>query len=274
MPELPEVETVVRSLAPLIRGREIAGARLRLEKLVRRPAAFGLEALAGRRILDVSRRGKMVRIGVEGGLSLVFHLKMTGQLLVRPAAEPLDKHTHFCLAFRDDGAELRFRDVRKFGFLACLRTGGLDSSEVFAGLGPEPLETGREAFAALFHSRRGRIKSALLDQRVIAGLGNIYADEALFAAHIHPLTSAARLRKPDLERLWREVRRVLRRAIASRGTSVSDYLDAEGLEGEFQERLRVYGRTGEPCPRCGTPIRRIVVGGRGTHFCPRCQRRR
>ena len=274
MPELPEVETVVRSLAPLIRGREIAGARLRLEKLVRRPAAFGLEALAGRRILDVSRRGKMVRIGVEGGLSLVFHLKMTGQLLVRPAAEPLDKHTHFCLAFRDDGAELRFRDVRKFGFLACLRTGELDSSEVFAGLGPEPLETGREAFASLFRGRRGRIKSALLDQRVIAGLGNIYADEALFAARIHPLTSAARLRRADLERLWREVRRILRRAIASRGTSVSDYLDAEGLEGEFQERLRVYDRAGEPCPRCGTPIRRIVVGGRGTHFCPRCQRRR
>jgi formamidopyrimidine-DNA glycosylase len=142
------------------------------------------------------------------------------------------------------------------------------------GLGPEPLETGREAFAALFRGRRGRTKSLLLDQRVIAGIGNIYADEALFAARIHPLTSAARLRAPDLDRLWREMRRVLRRAIAARGTSVSDYRDAEGLEGDFQERLRVYGRAGEPCPRCGTPIRRVVVGGRGTHFCPRCQRRR
>ncbi len=274
MPELPEVETVVRSLAPHITGREVAGAELRFEKTLRRPAAYLFSELSGRKVMGLRRRGKMIVIALEGGPALVFHLKMTGQLMVVPPAEPRDKHVHFILSFASGDRELRFRDVRKFGFLRCLETGCVAEAPEMAGLGPEPLDIGRREFASIFAGRRGRMKSLLLDQRRIAGIGNIYADEILFAARIHPRTSAARLKAADFDRLWTEMRRILKRAIAAKGTSISDYRDADGQEGGFQERLKVYGRAGEPCPRCKTPIRRLVVGGRGTHVCPRCQRER
>lgn len=274
MPELPEVETVVRSLAPHITGREVAGAELGFEKTLRRPAAYRFSELSGRKVTGLRRRGKMIVIALEGGPALVFHLKMTGQLMVVPPAEPRDKHVHFILSFASGDRELRFRDVRKFGFVRCLEAGCVAEAPEMAGLGPEPLEIGRREFAAIFAGRRGRMKSLLLDQRRIAGIGNIYADEILFAARIHPRTSASRLKPGDLDRVWTEMRRILHRAIAAKGTSISDYRDADGREGGFQERLKVYGRAGEPCPRCQTPIRRLVVGGRGTHICPKCQKER
>ncbi len=275
MPELPEVETIVRGLAPALRGRMIERVELLFKPLLRRGPKGGLAVLAGRKVMGVRRRGKMALIGCEGGVTLVFHLKMTGQLLLAAAgAQPPDKHTRLVVKFRDAGPELRFRDVRKFGFLICAGGDAETDCEELACLGPEPLGLELEDFAAALGRRKGRIKGVLLDQTVIAGIGNIYADEMLFEAGVHPETPAAALSKRDVARLWEAMGKVLRAAIEAKGSSLRDYVDAEGQEGEFQESHKVYGREGEPCARCGRPLRRKVVAGRGTHFCPRCQRKK
>ena len=274
MPELPEVETIVRGLAPRLEGAEIGPIRLLFPPLLRRAAGAGLAILAGKHILGVRRRGKMVLIACEGGWTLVFHLKMTGQLLLAPSGDPVDKHTRLLIPLLGRGLELRFRDVRKFGFLCCLGPGSAASAPELDRLGPEPLETGRAAFAGLFRGRKGRIKSLLLDQRIVAGIGNIYADEVLFRARIHPLTSAAALGDAELETLWRSIRTILRRAIARKGSSIRDFTDPDGEPGDFQSSHKVYGREGKACRACGTPVRRIRVGGRSTFFCPVCQRKR
>jgi len=286
MPELPEVETVVRTLGPLVIGRVLGRAEVLCPKILRQTPAAGLAELAGRRVRSVRRRGKMILIDC-GDLGLVFHLKMTGQILVVPAEAPRDKHTHLVIGLHDgvprrrvagaDAAaadELRFHDVRKFGFCRICPSGELASAPEIAALGPEPLEIGLEEFRARLSRRRGRIKSLLLDQAVIAGIGNIYTDEILFGAGIHPLTPVERIRRPRIEALFMEMRAVLERAIDAKGTSISDYVDAQGSPGGFQNLLRVYGREGEPCIRCGTAIRRIVIGGRSSSFCPKCQRQR
>jgi len=276
MPELPEVETIVRGLAPGICGRTIGRAELLFKPLLRRGPKGGLAVLAGRQVLGVRRRGKMALVECEGGITLVFHLKMTGQLLLAVAqgAEPPDKHTRLVVKFRDGGPELRFRDVRKFGFLLCVRGDAEGECAELACLGPEPLGLGHEEFALALRKRKGRIKSSLLDQTLIAGIGNIYADEMLFDAAIHPETPASALSKNDVARLWESMRKVLAAAIEAKGSSLRDYVDADGRAGEFQLSHEVYGREGEPCVRCGRPVRRIVVGGRGTYFCPRCQRKK
>ncbi len=271
MPELPEVETIVRGLAPLLEGAELGPARLLFPPLLRRPSGRGLAVLEGKRVLGVRRRGKMVLIACEGGWTLVFHLKMTGQLLLVRPSDPVDKHTRLLIPLAGRGLELRFRDIRKFGFLCCLGPGPSSSAPELDALGPEPLETGRAAFAGLFRGRKGRIKSLLLDQRVVAGIGNIYADEILFRARIHPLTSAAALGGAELETLWRSVGAVLRRAIARKGSTIRDYMGPDGEPGDFQSRHKVYGREGMACRACATPVRRIRVGGRSTFFCPACQ---
>jgi formamidopyrimidine-DNA glycosylase len=273
VPELPEVETIVRTLEPGIRGRVVAGTELLFKPLLRRAGPEALDALAGRRVLGARRRGKMAVIELEGGLALVFHLKMTGRLVLASRDEPIDKHTRLILRFREGRNELRFVDVRKFGFLACVEGAGADSCPEIAALGPEPLEITLADFARAIEGRKGRIKSLLLDQRFIAGIGNIYADEILFDARIHPLTRALFLNKEDVGRLWNSIRRILTRALKAKGSTLRDYVDAEGRAGSFQRLHRVYDRAGEPCSRCGRPIERIVVGGRGTHFCPRCQPR-
>ena len=275
MPELPEVETIVRSLAPAIRGRRIERAELLFEPLLRRPAQGGLAVLAGKRVRRVRRRGKMALIECEGGTSLVFHLKMTGQLLLAAkGAEAPDKHTRLVVKFRDGGPELRFRDIRKFGFLLCLSGEPEGACPEISGLGPEPLDIALTHFRRILNKRKGRIKSLLLNQTIIAGIGNIYADEILFDAGIHPETPATALSAKDLGRLWGSMRKILARAIEAKGSSLRDYVDADGRSGGFQFFHRVYDREGEPCAACGRPVERIVVGGRGTYFCPSCQRRK
>jgi len=275
MPELPEVETIVRSLAPALRGRTVDRAELLFKPLLRRAPRAGLAVLAGRRVLGVRRRGKMALIEFEGDLALVFHLKMTGQLLLAArGAGPPDKHTRLVVRFRDGGPELHFRDVRKFGFLVCVSGEPEGACPELSSLGPEPLDLPLEAFRRLLGTRRGRIKGLLLDQTAIAGIGNIYADEILHAAGIHPETPAGAVTEAEAKRLWTSMGSVLALAIEAKGSSLRDYVDAEGQAGGFQFFHRVYGREGEPCLRCGATVRRIVVGGRGTHFCPRCQRKR
>ncbi|MGA2533916.1 MAG: DNA-formamidopyrimidine glycosylase family protein, partial [Candidatus Aminicenantales bacterium] len=193
MPELPEVETIVRSLAPGIRGRVIERARLFFKPLLRQAPRGGLAVLAGKRVLSVRRRGKMAIIECEGGLSLVFHLKMTGQLLLAASGETWDKHTRLIVTFSDGGPELRFRDVRKFGFLLCVSGTPEGACAELSSLGPEPLDITIEDFGRALRGRKARIKGLLLDQTVIAGIGNIYADEILFDSGIHPVTRAAAL---------------------------------------------------------------------------------
>ena len=270
MPELPEVETVARDLRPLITGTTIVDATTLWERTLRAitPEAFAA-GVAGRRIEGVSRRGKQVVVELDGGAFLTIHLKMTGQLFVVPQGGRVDPYVRLVLEL-GDGREIRFRDIRKFGRIGLY----LDADDdPFAATGPEPLADSFTvtAFRHRIRGRKGRLKPLLLDQSFIAGVGNIYADEALWAARLHPLRTARTLRPADERRLWLELRRILAEAVIRRGSSIDDYTAPDG-DGEMQDHLRVYQRTGEPCFRCGRPIRRIIVGGRATHFCSWCQR--
>jgi formamidopyrimidine-DNA glycosylase len=271
MPELPEVETVARGLRMSLVGATIVGAEVRWTRSVipSDPPAFA-RRLVGQTVTDVGRRGKWVVIGLVGGSALLVHLRMTGRLLLESEAGLDDRHLRVLL-FLDDGRRLRFFDQRKFGRLVLTS----EPQEVLGELGPEPLaeEFTPEQFLELLGRRRGRIKPLLLNQRFLAGLGNIYADEALWRAGIHPLRPADTLTPGDVRRLHRAIRSVLRAAIASGGTTLPDrtYQQVDGRSGEFAGRLAVYGRADQPCPRCGVAIERITVGQRGTHLCPHCQ---
>jgi len=271
MPELPEVETIRRSLEPRLVGRRLAGCRLPGRHVLQDCRPDKLRKLRGLRVLGLGRRGKYLIIALEDKTSLVFHLKMTGQFFFGPTGRPLDRHTHFVLRLAGGREDLRFRDVRKFGRLRLVEGEGSEGAALFPGLGPEPLEVGLEDFTRLIRRRAGRLKSLLLNQSFLAGIGNIYADEILFAARLHPRASAAGLSPAKVRRLWLSVRRILGRAVARGGSTIRDYRDAEGRVGLFQLEHKVYGRATQPCYRCRRPIRREVLGGRSTHFCPRCQ---
>ncbi len=281
MPELPEVETVARDLRPRLVGATIVGARTSWPRTLRThdPASFGL-AIAGHRIEAVGRRAKLVVVELDGGFALTIHLKMTGQLFVVPADAPVDPYVRLVLELAD-GREVRFRDIRKFGRVGLYprdpATGELITEPggvaVFAGHGPEPLADAftLRAFRRRIRARTGRLKPLLLDQAFVAGIGNIYADEALWAARLHPLRAASSLRPLDERRLYGAIRTILTEAVERRGSSIDDYTAPDG-DGHMQDRLQVYQRTGEPCPRCTRPIRRLVVGARSTHYCSWCQR--
>jgi formamidopyrimidine-DNA glycosylase len=282
VPELPEVETVVRDLARLVSGATITGANVFRERNLATPDAPSFtDAVRGRRILGTRRRAKWIIVELSGGILLLVHLRMTGQLLVLPAATERDPYIRLSLAL-DDGREIRFRDVRAFGRVALVaqRADGEAASDLdphspplLADHGVEPLAVAftPDALRSLIAHRGTRIKSLLLDQRCIVGIGNIYADEALWRAKIHPLTPASALRSVQIDALHLAIVGVLSEAVAARGSSINDYTAPDG-DGEMQERLDVYQRTGEPCHRCGAAIQRSVVGGRGTHVCRTCQR--
>ena len=270
MPELPEVETVARGLRASLEGRTITGVTVRWPRTIARPTPDEFQALVkGRRVVSVGRRGKYVVLSLDHGC-LLIHLKMSGRLYVVPAGQAADKHEHTVFDL-DGGLQLRFRDVRKFG-----RVYLVDRVEqVTGGLGPEPLadDLTLAEFRRHLARRSGRLKSLLLNQAFLAGLGNIYADVALFHAGLHPLRTARSLTPAEQSRLYEAIRTVLRQAIAGRGTTLGDggYVDALGEAGDYQEQIAVYGRAGRPCVRCQATIERIVVGGRSTHFCPHCQ---
>jgi formamidopyrimidine-DNA glycosylase len=276
MPELPEVETVVRGLRVSLPGRTIVEVRFGKTDFVDNPAEIA-ERLPGARVASVTRLGKFicVRLGSNGEQPtpgsetfLIVHLGMTGQLKVIRSGEAVAPHTHVFFVL-DDGRELRYTDIRRFGRMLLIPESGL--AEFAAQLGIEPLEISAEEFCRFFGSRRARVKALLLDQKVLRGIGNIYADESLFRARLHPARIAENLAKKQLLVLHGAVRQVLTEAIRSRGSSISDYVDSDGRRGEFQFHHRVYQRDGKPCFRCKTKIRRIIVAGRSSHFCPRCQ---
>ena len=269
MPELPEVQTVVNTLRPRLVGRTIRGVKHLRDDIVR-PCGFDLaRALRARTITSVERRGKRIMFTLDGGEQFSIHLGMTGRLTVEEDAADVAKHTHF-VASLGSGAQLRFRDPRRFGGIFWIGSEPErpnDRSE----LGPEPLKLRPRRLAELLSRTTRAIKNALLDQRLVAGLGNIYVDESLFLARIHPLTRADRLTGEQVRRLNRAIKLTLRRAIRHRGSTLRDYVDGDGQAGRFQRLHRVYDHGGDPCTVCGTPISRIVLGGRSTHFCRRCQ---
>jgi formamidopyrimidine-DNA glycosylase len=291
MPELPEVEVTRRRIAPLLVGRRVSAVHTTASSyfFVTPPARLR-RALSGRRIEALARHGKYLLAALDGGQRLLLHLGMTGQLFaasaqsvrllsskggssLKPEAQPgfrPDVHTHLTLHFEDGGEAVHFRDVRKFGKVQLLtaneRCARLDK------LGVDALEaTG----AALFQASRGRripVKTLLLDQAVLAGVGNIYADEALFVASVSPRRAAQRLTRDECDRVLAAAQQVMLRSIETGGSSISDYVQPDGSDGRYQDERRAYGRTGEACSRCGTPIKRIVLAQRATHYCPSCQR--
>jgi formamidopyrimidine-DNA glycosylase len=275
MPELPEVETIARGVDERLRGDRIIDAWFGSHKEPFKTPPSSLAAgLEGRTILRIRRVGKHIvcELGDGTGSSRVaewiVHLGMTGQLLVTTPEASVAAHTHARLALAS-GREMRFVDPRRFGRLE-LRD--LKTAKAFAGPGAEPLTISEDEFVKLFRGRRLAIKAALLNQTLLHGVGNIYADESLFRAGIRPRRMAGRLKRAELLKLRAALIEVLEHAIELGGSSVSDYVDADGARGFFQLEHRVYLRTGEPCLVCGTPIERIILAGRGTHFCIQCQR--
>jgi formamidopyrimidine-DNA glycosylase len=281
MPELPEVETVARGLRRTILGRRILSVRLGKTDFIDDPAALE-QHLPGRRIEAVERYGKfmLLRLSPVNGVgrtvangdtlpaALLVHLGMTGQIAPNPLEQPCAKHTHACFLL-DDNRELRYTDPRRFGRLAYLSAGPL--AEELRTFGADPLEISSEKFIEQTRARRARIKALLLDQSFLRGVGNIYADESLWRAKIHPARLGVTLRKRQAATLHRVLRKILEKAIVLRGSSISDFLDAEGQPGEYQQHHQAYGREGKCCYRCRAVIRRAIVAGRSSYFCPKCQ---
>ena len=281
MPELPEVETVARGLQRAVVGRRIVSVRLGKTDFIDDPVALE-QNLPGCRIDAVERYGKfmLLRLSALNGsendpgravappTALLVHLGMTGQIAPNPAAQPCEKHTHACFLL-DDNRELRYTDPRRFGRLAYLA--GSSLAEELRDFGADPLEITVQAFIERTHSRSARIKALLLDQGFLRGVGNIYADESLWRAKIHPARLGSRLNMNEAATLHRVLRQVLQKAIVLRGSSISDYRDADGQLGEYQQHHRAYGREGKPCYRCRALIRRAIVAGRSSFFCPHCQ---
>jgi formamidopyrimidine-DNA glycosylase len=266
VPELPEVETVARRLRVRLIGCTFVDVWVGWERIVQIPAQELRERLVGRRVEGVGRRGKFLVFPLSGGDSLIIHLKMTGDLRILASADPFHQHDRIVFTL-NNGYQLRFRDQRKFGRVYLTDT----PDRVLGRLGPEPLDDGlsEDDFVALFDGRSARIKSLLLDQKFIAGLGNIYADEALYLAGIRPQRRSDTLLETDKRRLYQSIRQVLGVAIERKGTSLPDETYQGG---QYQQQFLVYGRREEPCPNCGNPICRIRLGQRSAHFCPECQR--
>ncbi|HBV97282.1 MAG: formamidopyrimidine-DNA glycosylase [Peptococcaceae bacterium BICA1-7] len=274
MPELPEVETVKKSLEGLITGLVITEVRLFMPKIVKTPSpTLFSDTLAGKTIKRLGRRGKYLLFHLSDKHTLVIHFRMTGRLVYSPPQTEPAKHTH--AVFRlSNGDELHYTDMRQFGTMALMETDRLDTLSGLKDLGVEPLseEFSRDYLKKQIKRRRIKIKPLLLDQTFIAGLGNIYADEALHRARINPEKTAANLTAREIALLYRAIREVLEEGIANRGTTFRDYVDGMGQAGSNKEALRVYDREGKPCLNCGKPIARIRLGGRSSYYCPKCQK--
>lgn len=274
MPELPEVETVKRTLNVLVKGKQIEYVTVRLARIIQRPddiQAFA-NMLAGHSVVNVERRGKFLRIVLDG-LVLVSHLRMEGRYGLFQKNDPLDKHTHVIFHFTD-GTELRYTDVRQFGTMHLFEPGEDLRLPPLNKLGQEPLEPAftPERFKEIVAGKSTKIKSLLLNQEYVVGIGNIYVDESLHRAGIHPEDSAKVLSGEQLDKLYEAIVTTLTEAVNAGGSSVKSYVNGQGESGSYQDQHLIYGRKDQPCVSCGTMIEKTVVGGRGTHFCPNCQR--
>lgn len=272
MPELPEVETLRRDLEASIAGETITSVELLDEKKVRNDKEDFIEAVTGAEIERVERRAKLLMIELANGNTILVHLKITGQLLLRPDGAPEDRFTRAVIHL--DGKELRFADMRRFGFLKVVPTAGRDRVPELSEFGIEPFDPAFtfDMFKKLIGHRKTKIKPLLMDQHVITGLGNIYADEVLFLAKVRPQRAAESLSDAELKRIYENIRPVLEEAIGHRGSSVDSYVDLKGEQGGHVPFIKVYRRTGLPCFVCGTAIERIKLGSRSAHYCPHCQK--
>lgn len=272
MPELPEVETVVRDLRPLIVGRSFTSLRVGPLRLRKPWSEDWVGNIVGRTTTAIRRRGKWILVDLDSGAILLVHLGMTGQFTAVPATDARPDHLHFTFAL-SDGQELRYRDVRRFGSVQWIASDALVQSAFGETLGPEPADIPADAFADAVRASRRNLKAILLDQSILAGVGNIYADESLFRARLHPETPGSQLSKKQCDALRVAIEEVIAQAIVGRGSTIRDYIGGSGLRGGFQDEFNVYGRTGEKCNACGRAIEMIRVAGRSSHFCPRCQKR-
>jgi len=274
LPELPEVETVARTLKSLVQGKTISDVQVFLPRIIQKPAEIEqfCSALIGHTIVDVARRGKFLRIILDG-LVLVSHLRMEGRYGAFNDDEPVEKHTHVIFSF-PDGTQLRYKDVRQFGTMHLFKEGEELLELPLRKLGIEPLsdQFTHELLRSKLEKRTSKIKPLLLNQELIVGLGNIYVDEALFTAKIHPERTPDTLSKQEWKKLHQAIVDTLSRAVEAGGSSIKSYVNGQGEMGMFQQQLLAYGKENEPCSSCGTSIVKFVVGGRGTHICPQCQR--
>ncbi len=272
MPELPEVETIARGLRRSLVGRTIARGVCYCPKIAADNEERWLAAIEEKKLTGVRRRGKNLLLDLSGGLTLWVHLKMTGHLYLRASDEPVETHDRLIFYLKGRPDQLRFHDMRRFGRVRLFPTAQIMNQQGLCDLGPDALELGQKAFVDLLNAHARLIKPALLDQRFLAGLGNIYADESLFSARIHPRRLTHSLSAAKLSRLHEAIGEILQEAIGKMGSSVDNYAGVDGRPGGYQSFLRVYGREGADCPRCGDRIKRERIGSRSAHYCPRCQR--
>lgn len=269
MPELPEVQTIIEDIQKKTMGRTIREITF-VTPSVWRNGVPDDESIAGSKIVSLERKGKHILMHLSNKRTLIIHLKMTGKLVVGRKNNLPEKHTHLIVRF--DRGELRFNDIRRFGYLDYAKSSELGKLEYLAALGPDAKEIPKDEFVRILKSKSKMIKAALLDQNLISGMGNIYTDETLFAAGVHPARKSSNLSIDRLRKLHAIMNTILDRAIIARGSSISDYVDGIGRKGKFQKSLKVYSRAGRPCPKCGAAIRVKKIAGRSSYFCPQCQR--
>ena len=272
MPELPEVETIVRRLRLTLIGKKIQSVKVLNPGILRCSQKVFVKSLTGAIIREIRRKGKFILIDFTPDWTLILHLKMTGQVLIEPRSTPADRHTQVIFNFFSSDFQMRYRDIRKFGFFALFCGNSTEATPYLSRLGPDPFEISSLQFVRIVLSRKRAIKAFLLDQSLISGLGNIYVDESLFQAKIHPLTGTNTLSPARIKGLLRIIKKILTQAISKQGSTLRDYRRPDGTPGGFQNYHQVYGRTGYHCPFCRTPIAKIRVSGRGTHYCPCCQK--
>jgi formamidopyrimidine-DNA glycosylase len=271
MPELPEVETIVRGLRKTVVGKRIKSIKVIFPGIVKQDTKNFIRDVGRSKIIMVRRQGKYILIDLSNGKTILTHLGMTGNFLLVKSSSPLNKHDHLIVRFYENDKELRYNDQRKFGKIKSFPTFKEENISELKKLGPESLNISAPDFINLLQKRKGRIKSALLNQQIIAGLGNIYADESLFEAKIHPSQKIDKLSLQKLKRLHQAIQKILTKAIKAGGSSIENYYNVNGEIGSFQLQHKVYGREGLSCKRCGTKINRIKISQRSSYFCPKCQ---
>ncbi len=272
MPELPEVETIVRGLKKALVGKKIEDVRVFFPGIIKQDSENFTRHVIQTKVIGVRRRGKFILIDLSNGKTILLHLGMTGSCLFLRRSSPLNKHDHLTVTLCRSQKELRYNDQRKFGRIKSFSTSNQGNISDLRELGPEPLNMSSSDFVNLLKRRKGRIKPALLNQQIIAGLGNIYADESLFEARIHPLQRPDKISPPKLRRLHQAIQKILKRAIRAGGSSIENYCNIDGEIGSFQLQHKVYGREGLLCKKCKTKIKRIKISQRSSYFCPRCQK--
>jgi formamidopyrimidine-DNA glycosylase len=272
MPELPEVETVVRRLQSSLLDKKIQKVQILTPKIVRPASGRFTKELQGAIIREIRRKGKFILMDLDPEGTLVLHLKMTGQVLLVNKSEPIDQYTHLIFSFFSSAQQMRYRDVRKFGFFDLVS--GLEAGipPYLNKVGPDPFELSPKEFFQLIHKHNKTIKGLLLDQSVVSGLGNIYVDESLYLTGMHPQIKASSLSPGQAKNLFRNIKKILLHAIRHQGSTLRNFRSPDGSAGGYQRFHRVYRRGGQPCPLCQTPIQRIIVAGRGTHYCASCQK--